>query len=276
MGRVVWRQFLLACAIVALYYTISQYHSELAHSSTSYGQGEIFVSLLWQLPRRILWSLAFGVGVALSLLPNAAGAFRVAAIMVGVVTGVLVVDDLAGKPVWEVIDSRGMGMAADDGRPLRFNDTTTAIGGTIAHLLGRVRPQDIQPWPPRPSTSDGFKTIDDPVRIIRISAVPKYSAVLGMLKPWLVAGIVAGLGVWLQRIATFKSVRDERLLRLVLGWFVTIVVVVGVGSQRVNSLYILSSPSVSLAWMLVPYLIAAVPAFLGWRALWRLDRLAGE
>ena len=37
--------------------------------------------------------------------------------------------------------------------------------------------------------------------------------------------------------------------------------------------YELSSPRVSMAWLMIPFAVVGVPSALGWRAAYRLDRL---
>lgn len=274
MSRIVVRQFLLVIALFVLYWMITSYHYVSAHPHFAERAGGLLPSLLYGIPKAILFALPIATGVSLSLLPDGRGAFRAALLVAGGVTALLVLNDLLARPFWDAVEHREMGTDDTDTRPPRFDDTTSALGGSLAHLLGRVRPEDLQPWPPPPSSSTVVARITDPVVIIRLSAVQKYSRALELFVPLLLGGLVAGLGTWLRRVATFRTPRDERVLRLVLGWLLTLVVVYGLGVDG-GSMYTLTSPRASLGWMLLPYLFAAIPAAIGWRALHRLDQLAG-
>jgi hypothetical protein len=277
MSRVVWRQFGLAILVVMAYLLLGRYHEYLAHPQFAERVGGMVSGFLLDLPRGILFALPFAVGASLSLLPMRAGAFRTALWVSGGVTAALVVNDLVADDLWDAIEARSMGSVATDGYVRRFDDTTSSLGGAFAHLLGRVQPGDIQNWPPKQSSDTTmFRTVRDPNVIIRLSAVRKYGEALWMLAPLVVAGLVLGFGAWLGRVATFRAPRDERLFRLGAGWGITIVATGAFGMQMMGSMYTLSSPRASLAWMFLPYVVVMVPAFLGWRAVWRLDRLAGE
>lgn len=276
MSRSVLRQFLLATALIVLYVLVGQYHYMTAHPQFAERAGGMAQAFLVNIPHAILFALPIAVGVSLSLLPNAPGAFRQGMLVAGSVTAFLVVNDLAGRGFWDAIERRQFGAADFEARPRRFNDTTSALGGALAHALGRVRPEDLQPWPPHESTdTTAFRPIRDAATIVRLSAVMKYQQVLEMLIPMLVAGVIVGLGIWLRRIATFRTPRDERLLRLGLGWLLSLVLGFGLAMSG-GGLYTLSSPRSSMLWMLVPYIVVGVPAFMGWRAARRLDTLAAE
>lgn len=277
MSRVVLRQFGLAVAIVIAYVLLMSTRSFLAHPEYAERAGGFWTALALAIPNAVLFGAQMAVGVSLSLLPIRAGAFRTALWVGGGVTAALVVNDLVARDFWNAIEARSMGSEVGEGYVPRFDDTTSTLGGTLAHLMGKVRPEDIQPWPPNDgSDSRMFATIRDPKVILRVSAVQKYATALTMLIPAIAAGLVLGLGAWLSRVASFRASRDERLLRLGAGWVISILSMYGLTQLAMGSLYELSSPSGSLAWMAAPYLLAMIPAFLGWRAVWRLDRLAGE
>lgn len=272
MSKVVLRQFLLAIALVVLYYLVRSYHSYAAHPQFAERAGGLVMAFVLDLPRAVLFALPIATGVALALLPIGPGAFRQGLVLAGGVTAVLVFNDVALHDLWRAMDARSMGESLESW-PRRFNDTTSAIGGTVAHLLGRVQPGDIQHWPPAPSTNPGLQTITDARVIVRMSAAMKYAGALDLSVPILLAGIVLGFGTWLHKVTTFRSPRDERLFRLALGWLLTLAVAVGLEPGGA-AIYELSSPRASMAWLLVPYLVVGVPAILGWRAVRRLDHLA--
>ncbi|MEO6067006.1 MAG: hypothetical protein ABIQ41_03355 [Gemmatimonadales bacterium] len=271
MSRPVLRQFFLAIALIVLYQLIASYHAFAAHPQFAERAGGLGTALLLDIPHAVLFALPIAAGVALALLPIGAGAFRQGIVMAGGVSALLVVNDLAGRGLWHAIEVRKYGQALP---PERFNDSTSALGGAIAHLMGRVRAEDIQQWPPAPSQSGGFQPITDPQVIIRMSAVMKYTEARRLFVPLIVCGLVLGLGTWLHRAATFRSPRDERVLRLALGWLLAVVTVVGLHGSGGGALYELSSPRASIAWLFAPYLLAMVLAALGWRATRQLDSLA--
>ena len=186
-------------------------------------------------------------------------------------------NDLFLRPIWEALEAPGYQMPTDSPRlPPRFGDTTGVLGGTIAHLLGRVGPEDLQPWPPPANETPGFQRVRDPRVIVRSSAISKYHAALDLLSPMILCGLVLGLGAWVTRIATFRSARDEKVARLLLGWGLVISVYFWIQMTQRSMWYSLSSPRVWIGLIMVPVIVAAIPAFLGWRAAWRLDRLGAE
>lgn len=279
MSKVVLRQFLLAIALVVLYRTVTSYHAYAAHPQFADRMGGLWVALLFQVPWSILGAAPIAVGAALSLLPDARGAFRQGVIIAAGVTALLVLNDLMAGGFWRELQRREIGDPAVGGPPARFDDTTSALGGAVLHLLGRVQAGDIEAWPPPPPTSSSdphvVSVIRDPEVIIRMSAVQKYRGALHLFIPLFVGGLVVGVGTWLRRVATFRSERDERLFRLALGWVLGLGVVYGLLAPGSGSLYTLTSPRASLAWLALPYLVAAIPATLGWRALLQRDDLAG-
>lgn len=273
MSKIVLRQFVLASALFVLFELLQSYHSFAAHPSFADRAGGLGIALLLGVPRYILYSLTIATGVALALQPIAPGAFRQGFTLAAAVTLILVANDIALRGFWREMDARAMGESAASW-PNRFDDSTSALGGAVAHLLGRVHPEDIQKWPPTPDTTGRFATIIDGRVIVRMSAAVKYSEAMLLLMPFALAGLVLGFATWLHRAATFRNIRDERLLRLALGWLLTLVVVYGVGF-RATSVYDLSSPRASMGWLFVPYVVIAIPALLGWRAVRRLDHLGG-
>lgn len=273
MPRIVLRQLFLATALIVLYAVVSNYHYMVARPHFAERAGGMLPALLWSLPGWIVFALPIATGVALSLLPDGRGAFRSALFLAGGMTVFFVFNDLAGRDLWRQLERKNFGTDTLTSPPPRFDDTTSALGGALQHVLGRVTPGDIQPWPPKAQNSEGFAPISDGRVIVRMSAVHKYSQAMAIFLPLLLGGIVVGLGAWLRRIATFRSPRDERVLRLVLGWSVTLLVFFGLLSLTGGSVYQLSSPRASIGWMFVPYLLAAVPSFLGWRALHRREEL---
>lgn len=275
MSRVVLRQFFLATSLVVLYILVLQFQSFVAHPGFAERSGGRTMALLLAIPNAILFAIQVAVGVSLSLVPRASGAFRTGMVIAAGVTALLVIQDIGGHDLWQALERRQMGTTAEEVLPERFDDTTSALGGSLSHLLSRVRPEDIQQWPPDTPAHPGFQTITDPQVILRMSAVQKYSRSLSMLSPLILGGLVVGFCVWLGGIATFRSTRDERVLRLTIGWCLSVVTIYGLPSLSMSSLYTFSSPRLSLGWMIGPYLAALVPAALGWRALWRLDRLGG-
>ena len=279
MSKVVIRQFVLAIALVVLYRTVTMYHAYAAHPQFADRMGGLGIALLFQVPWSILAALPIAVGVALSLLPDGRGAFRQGMLIAGGVTALLVLNDLVARDFWQGLGRREMGDRADAGPPARFDDTTSALHGAVLHLLGRVQAGDIEAWPPPAPTSVGapgmFSAIQDPEVIVRMSAVLKYREALHLFIPLFVGGLVVGAGTWVRRVATFHAQRDERLFRLALGWVLGLGVVYGLLALGSGSIYTLTSPKASLAWLAVPYLVAAIPATLGWWALRQRDDLAG-
>lgn len=278
MSRVVWRQFLLAILLIVAYqmlWSIQSYHGT---TWLQKAYGPLPIAMLKWLPRSILFSLPFAAGIALALLPIRAGAYRQALLLVGGVTAFLVVDDLALRPVWREYDRVTMTPdPADSARVLRFSDTTGAITGTWAHLRGKVQPGDIQRWPPEPSRNEqGLVRIDDGSRVVRLSAAITYNQLTNLLLPFIGAGLVLGLGAWLRRAVTFRRPRDESLFRLVSAWILVPACIMFLMMMQRGMWYDLKSEQVWLIWLFVPVICGMIPAFLGWRAVWRLDRLAGE
>lgn len=274
MSRSVLRQFLLATALIVLYRMISSMHYMTAHPQFAERGGGMARSLLLEIPGNIVFALPIAAAVALSILSIAPGAFRQGMLLAGGVTAFLVVNDIAARPMWASLQREIMGPdAINPVRSGRFDDTTSALGGSLAHLLGRVQVEDIQKWPPDTAGRSGFRPIMDPRVIVRMSAIFKYAEACALFLPLIAAGLVLGLGVWLRRIATFRTERDERVLRLTLGWVLAVTSVLGVMMVMGGMGYELSSPRVSLIWLMIPFVVAAVPSFLGWRAIARLDRL---
>lgn len=274
MSKVVIRQFVLATALVVLYHLLTTYHAFTAHPHFAERAGGLFPALMWQIPWMLRLAVVLAVGVALSLLPDRRGAFRQAILVAGGVSALLILNDLFARNLWQEIGRRQFGTDAAEGPPARFNDTTSALGGTMAHLLGRVRAEDLQPWPPPASSVSALQTIRDPEVIVRMSAVQKYRESLWLAIPLILGGLVVGACTWLRRAATFHRERDERLFRLLLGWVFAFGVVFALSNALGGSLYTLSSPRASLGWLVLPYLVATVPAWFGWRALYRSDQLA--
>lgn len=274
MSRIVLRQFLLATALIALYWTLSSWGYMTAHPHFAERSGGVVRTLLLGLPKTIFSALPIAAAVAMALVPIAPGAFRQGMLLAGTVTALFVVSDLVARPLWNALDRAEMGTDNfDSPRANRFDDTTGALGGTVAHLLGRVRAEDIQRWPPDTTKSSGYTPITDPRVIIRISAISKYRLALELLDTLIASGLVLGLGIWLRRIATFRSDRDERVLRLTLGWVLAIACILAPPMLLGGMYYTFSSPNVSLLWLAAPTVVLGIPSLLGWRAAYRLDRL---
>ena len=275
MSRSVLRQFFLATALIVLYATLTSMRYMTARPHFAERSGGVARTLLLQIPGEIIFALPVAAAVALAVLRLAPGAFRQSILLVGTVTALLVVNDLAARPLWTALDRELMG--TDTGtsvRSGRFDDATSALGGSLAHLLGKVQVEDIQRWPPDTAGRSGFRPITDPRVIVRMSAFAKYADASRLLfLPFLASGLVLGLGVWLRRVATFRSERDERLFRLVLGWVLAIAGVLGTHVVQRGMAYELSSPESSLLWILAPVIVLGIPSALGWRAVRRLDRL---
>ena len=274
MSKVVIRQFFLATALIALYWTLSSWGYMAAHPHFAERAGGLGRALLLGLPGKVFSALPIAVGVAMALVPIAPGAFRQGMLLAGTVTALFVISDLAARPFWAALDRAEMGAdGVNPARVDRFDDTTGVLGGSLAHLLGRVRAEDIQKWPPDTAKNAGFSPITDPNVIIRISAISKYRQALDLLVTFIVSGLVLGLGAWLRRIATFRSERDERVLRLTLAWVLAIGCVLAPPMVLGGMYYTFSSPRVSLLWLVTPTIVLGMPSFLGWRAVYRLDRL---
>jgi hypothetical protein len=274
MPRIVVRQFLLAVALLTIYQLFRSVQSYGTLDFLAHRYGPLPVALLTWLPRIIIYTLPFAAGIALALLPMQAGAFRHAAWLVGGVTGFLLFNDVALHRAWEAYDRATIRPdSIVDPQLHRFNDTMSVVGGTWAHLRGRVRPNDIQAWPPTSGGSAVTTTIEDDRHVVRISAALFYERCSQFLFPFIGAGLVLGLGAWLRRAVTFRSLRDERIFRLVSAWILVPAVVMFISSIQNEILFSVSHPGQWIGWLVVPVMVALIPAWVGWRAVHRLDGL---
>jgi hypothetical protein len=284
MSRVVWRQFAVALFSIVAFFALMRLRGHQASTNWADLHGGIGHLLLLDLPGWIVMALPLATGVAVALVPLRAGAFPVAIRMLGVVFAVLLVYDLFGVPR----EGRAYRAAytpeyAATLPPLRLDDTAGALQRTVAHLRGVVQPGDLTRWPPTRDSSatsgvpaGAFAPITDGAKFVRRDRVMAFQGVLDLASPFLLMGLVLGFGAWVHRIATFRSERDERLLRLVVAWVIVIGVTLFVAMIWRSSMFDISMRGQWMGWVVVPYLLVAIPAFLGWRAVWRLDRLAGE
>jgi hypothetical protein len=279
MSRVVWRQFLLAIAVIVLYQMLWSIQGYQNQRWLQESFGSLPLATLKWIPRSILFALPFAPGVALALLPIRPGAFRQAFLLVGGVTAFLVFNDLALSPAWKAYDAATtVPDSASAVRPLRFADTTGAITASLAHLRGKVKPEDIQKWPPDTSggRNPGFEVVRSGARVVRMSAAMSFNQFTDLLMPFLGAGLVLGIGAWLRNAVTFRRPRDEAIFRLLSAWVIVPAAIMFVMGNQRGMWYDLSSESVWMVWLFVPPLCGLIPAFLGWRAVWRLDRLGAE
>lgn len=274
MPRIVVRQFILAAALVTIYGLLIRAQGYWSwHGERQFGP--LPLALLTWLPDVLMESLPIATAVSLALLPIRAGAFRTAAILVGAVTLFLVLNDTVLHEGWRRYhiwtaraDSNEMA------RPVRFGDTTGVIGGAVAHLLGKVRPEDIQPWPPKRSAdTTRFAPISDGREVVALSAALKFAQLTFFFLPFIGSGVVLGLGAWLRSAVTFRSARDERVFRLVAGWVLALGVSIFLVRIRQWMYGNTLSPTSWLAWYVAPLLVVGIPALVGWHSVRRLDSI---
>lgn len=278
MSRSVLRQFLLATLLVATYWLLrytQSYHS-LHMMAARYGP--LPIAMLKWLPDILLSSLTISAAVAVGLVPMGAGAFRQGALLVGGVTLCFVLVDTVLGPAKRSFDRWATsGDSAWAAQPQHFADTTGTLGGVIALLAGKVRPEDAQAWPPRADTDRSqFIPIEDGREAVLIVAALKFSALTIFFLPALGAGLVLGLGAWLRRAVTFRTPRDERIFRLISAWFVVLGANIFLLHARASLYPDAGSALAWITWYILPLLIVGFPAAMGWRAAYRLDRLGAE
>jgi len=285
MSRVVWRQFGIALFSIIAFFVLMRLRGHQASTTWADLHGGIGHLLLLDLPGWIINALPLAAGVAVALVPMRAGAFPVAIRMLAIVFVILVIYDILGVP--RVNRAYRAGYTPEYAAtipPLRLDDTAGAIQRSIAHLRGVVRPEDLTRWPPpkrdTAATSGvpagAFAPITDGSKFVRRDQMSAFQGLLELGTPFLLMGLVLGFGAWLRRIATFRHERDELLLRLVVAWGIVIGVPLFTSMLMQWTSFDVSMRGQWMGWVLLPSVLASIPAFLGWRAVWRLDRLAGE
>ena len=284
MSRVVWRQFGVALFSIAAFYLVLRLQAHQGSAFWANAHGGLLPLLLLDLPGWLINAIPLAAGVAVALLPMRAGAFPVALRMLIGVIGVLVVYDVIGRPRMNRAEMEAYIPPAGESRPpLRLVDTAGVLQRSVAHIRGIVRPEDLTLWPPPAAPASGasvpaggFAPITDGSIFVRRDRLEAFQGVVDLGSPFLLMGLVLGFGAWLGRIATFKQERDERMLRLVVAWTIVIGFTLFLAMLWRDVQFSVSMRGQWMGWSFLPSFLAAIPAFLGWRAVWRLDRLAGE
>jgi hypothetical protein len=283
MARIVWRQFAVALLAIVAFGVLLRLQAHMGSTRWADMHGGLWSLILLDLPRWIQNALPLAAGVAMALLPLKAGGFPVAVRVSAIVLVALVLYDIAVAPsVNRAYRAAYAPPAGDQVPPLRLDDTAGVLQRAVAHARGIVRPEDLTKWPPTVDSQSssaparGLIPITDGAKIVRRDLVSVVGGLGEFLDTLLLTGLVLGFGAWLQRIASFRQERDERLLRLVVAWGTVIGVPLFLGVLFQGAMFDVAMRSGWMGWLLLPRLLVAVPAFLGWQALWRLDRLAGE
>jgi hypothetical protein len=277
--RRVWWHFALVMAILTVY--------SLFMRLASYRQlrlppvmdwGGVGYALLLDLPGIVIGTIPLAVGVGLAVIELRRGALRTAGALLLLALVTMVVYDVWGQPRMRAVErhaerSRPRWPLLADSSPPRLRDTTGTLQRALAFAAGRVRVQDLQPWPPPPEDKfPGFSRVRDARIILRIESTRTATQLIQFVLPALLAGLVLGMGSWLTTRVTFRSPRDGRILRVVSAWIV-VMATSGVIYAWANDMnFGVEARHLSFAWLFVPIVPAALLSALGWRSASRTSR----
>ncbi|HEU4700243.1 MAG TPA: hypothetical protein VFS40_13750 [Gemmatimonadales bacterium] len=267
MQRIVWRHFAIVLGLLLLFDLLWMLYGD-GGVRPSPAASVRLQAAGYQLPFIFVRDLPLAAGLALALLELRRGALRTAVTVVGLVLAVMVVFDVWARPALEQAERLRIEQAEGTPVPLTLSDTAGVLQRAVALARHRVSVHDVAPkWRPESegAGSPYFAPVRDPATFIRMETALTATAAIDFFLPFVMAGLVLGLGAWTARRVVFRHPRDGRLFRVVAAW-----IVVFFTTSYVTKLAALQRPAVykgaSPVWIFAPLAPALVIAGLGWRA----------